>query len=75
MIKLHGPLAQSVEHLAFNQGVPGSSPGWITKSVYSGQYTVNSKSEFKLCLESLKRVLSENTVCFILSTVNCYSRP
>ena len=23
-------LAQLVEHLTFNQGVPGSSPGWIT---------------------------------------------
>ena len=25
-----GPLAQSVEHLTFNQGVPRSSRGWIT---------------------------------------------
>ena len=25
-----GPLAQSVEHLTFNQGVPGSNPGWTT---------------------------------------------
>ena len=25
------PLAQSVEHLTFNQGVPRSSRGWITK--------------------------------------------
>ena len=24
-------LAQSAEHLTFNQGVPGSNPGWITK--------------------------------------------
>ena len=24
------PLAQSVEHLTFNQGVPRSSRGWIT---------------------------------------------
>ena len=24
-------LAQPVEHLTFNQGVPGSNPGWITK--------------------------------------------
>ena len=25
------PLAQSVEHLTFNQGVRGSNPRWITK--------------------------------------------
>ena len=25
------PLAQVVEHLTFNQVVPGSSPGWLTK--------------------------------------------
>ena len=24
-----GPLAQAVEHLTFNQVVPGSSPGWL----------------------------------------------
>ena len=24
------PLAQSVEHLTFNQGVPRSSRGWVT---------------------------------------------
>ncbi|KAF0229018.1 MAG: hypothetical protein FD182_1274 [Fusobacteria bacterium] len=28
---LNDPLAQSVEHLTFNQGVPRSSRGWITK--------------------------------------------
>ena len=27
------PLAQAVEHLTFNQGVPGSIPGWITINV------------------------------------------
>ena len=27
---LFGPLAQSVEHLTFNQGVPRSSRGWVT---------------------------------------------
>ena len=26
----HGPLAQLVEHMTFNHGVPGSSPGWAT---------------------------------------------
>ena len=26
------PLAQSVEHLTFNQGVPRSSRGWITNA-------------------------------------------
>ena len=28
----HGPIAQSVEHLTFNQGVPRSSRGWITNT-------------------------------------------
>ena len=28
------PLAQSVEHLTFNQGVPRSSRGWITIFFY-----------------------------------------
>ena len=26
-----GSLAQSVEHMTFNHGVPGSIPGWATK--------------------------------------------
>ena len=29
----HGPLAQLVEHLTFNQVVPRSSRGWITKNM------------------------------------------
>ena len=29
------PLAQSVEHLTFNQGVPRSSRGWITTAHWS----------------------------------------
>ncbi|CEO88141.1 hypothetical protein SSCH_150020 [Syntrophaceticus schinkii] len=28
--KMHGPLAQLVEHLTFNQGVAGSIPAWLT---------------------------------------------
>ena len=28
----YGPLAQSAEHLTFNQGVPRSSRGWFTKA-------------------------------------------
>lgn len=31
---LFGPLAQLVEHLTFNQGVPRSSRGWITIFFY-----------------------------------------
>ena len=31
---LYDPLAQSVEHLTFNQGVPRSSRGWVT--IYAG---------------------------------------
>ena len=29
-----GPLAQMVEHLTFNQGVPGSNPGWTTRNLH-----------------------------------------
>ena len=29
--KNYGPLAQVVEHLTFNQVVPRSSRGWLTK--------------------------------------------
>ena len=28
----HESLAQAVEHLTFNQGVPGSIPGWFTNT-------------------------------------------
>ena len=28
---IYEPLAQSVEHLTFNQGVRGSNPRWLTK--------------------------------------------
>jgi hypothetical protein len=31
---MHGPLAQLVEHLTFNQGVAGSIPAWLT--IYQG---------------------------------------
>ena len=31
--KRYDPLAQLVEHMTFNHGVPGSSPGWVTKVV------------------------------------------
>ena len=27
-----GPLAQLVEHMTFNHGVPGSNPGWATSA-------------------------------------------
>ena len=39
------PLAQSVEHLTFNQGVPRSSRGWITITApwSSGQDTALSR--------------------------------
>ena len=33
MLCIFDPLAQSVEHLTFNQGVPGSSPGWVTSEI------------------------------------------
>ncbi len=31
-LKDYEPLAQTVEHLTFNQGVRGSSPRWLTKN-------------------------------------------
>ena len=30
------PLAQAVEHLTFNQGVPSSNLGWVTIFYYCG---------------------------------------
>jgi hypothetical protein len=30
LVSLYEPLAQSVEHLTFNQRVEGSSPSWLT---------------------------------------------
>ena len=41
----YGPLAQSVEHLTFNQGVPRSSRGWITKKISSR----SQEREFFIC--------------------------
>ncbi len=35
-ISFRGPLAQLVEHLTFNQGVPGSNPGRPTSRVFLG---------------------------------------
>ena len=34
-IPSHDPLAQSAEHLTFNQGVPRSSRGWVTILYFS----------------------------------------
>ncbi len=31
---LYGSLAQSVEHLTFNQVVPGSNPGWLSSAYF-----------------------------------------
>ena len=33
MTEGYDPLAQVEEHLTFNQGVPSSSLGWVTKRV------------------------------------------
>ena len=35
--EINAPLAQLVEHLTLNQGVPGSSPCWCTKRWPVGQ--------------------------------------
>ena len=34
----HAPLAQLVEHLTLNQGVPGSSPWWCTRKITRGLF-------------------------------------
>ena len=49
------PLAQSVEHLTFNQGVPRSSRGWLTKFICG----CNSVVEFHL---AKVKVASSNLV-------------
>ena len=33
---MYEPLAQSVEHLTFNQRVAGSNPAWLTILIYAG---------------------------------------
>ena len=33
-----GSLAQSVEHMTFNHGVPGSIPGWATNLIKDSKY-------------------------------------
>ncbi len=38
------PLAQSVEHLTFNQGVPRSSRGWLTISVFAAEFRLILKT-------------------------------
>ena len=40
-----GPLAQLAEHLTFNQGVPRSSRGWITRKTTP----VLREQEFFIC--------------------------
>ncbi len=44
---IYGPLAQLAEHLTFNQGVPRSSRGWLTKESFT-----SVKGSF-LCLRGL----------------------
>ena len=43
-----GPLAQAVEHVTFNHGVPSSSLGWITNPFNSTDLSVelNKKGDF-----------------------------
>jgi predicted amidohydrolase len=50
----YGPLAQLVEHLTFNQGVPGSSPGWLTSNsrkkdnlYYNCTYILNPSIDYE----------------------------
>ena len=38
----YGPLAQLAEHLTFNQGVPGSNPGWLT--IYPNRFVDTPKA-------------------------------
>ena len=38
---LYEPLAQSVEHLTFNQRVEGSSPSWLTKVFCFSKITIH----------------------------------
>ena len=42
----YDPLAQSAEHLTFNQGVPGSIPGWVTILSDDASYRPGEVSEW-----------------------------
>ena len=60
----HGPLAQMVEHLTFNQGVPGSIPGWTTKgsAAHMRRNTVSNSA----CLGSFTQVNSPSAMLVFL---------
>ena len=47
-----GPVAQLVEHLTFNQRVPGSSPGQVTKKL-------RRKSGLFLYLKTVNMIISK----------------
>ena len=45
------PLAQSVEHLTFNQGVRGSNPRWVTSVFKSELFILHVKDVFGFIIE------------------------
>ena len=62
-------LAQSVEHLTFNQGVPGSSPGWITIRFNTRtQYFIVGK-RFVLLFERWKKMSCD--IFFLILILLC----
>ena len=46
---IYEPLAQSVEHLTFNQGVRGSNPRWLTKKYAVQQIRCTAIFVFTRC--------------------------
>ena len=55
------PLAQAVEHLTFNQGVPGSIPGWITKFIYAS-------------VAQLDRAIASDAMCRAFESHRAYQK-
>ena len=44
-VNKHDPLAQSAEHLTFNQGVRSSNLRWITTSLFSSSFKVRFSAD------------------------------
>ncbi len=64
---LCGPLAQSAEHLTFNQVVPGSTPGWLTI-----KKRLNHAGFSRFCFSHQYVDFMEISLLFPLFSVNRY---
>ena len=61
----YDPLAQSVEHLTFNQGVVGSSPTWVTIFISSRAWRNGRRGRLRICCRKVWRFKSSRPHHFI----------